>query len=1160
MSPLIGFQGQYPGGPMKRKPTGGRDFLQPREFKFISHDIRSYIDLANYDISGLPLTPGWTLQRLQKDFLRELYEAQANPAEDFSTQQLEEFGGEAGERGIQGAFGLELDWDPAKWAKDPVEMAKKTMKGWARKGLDPQDIEQRVYRELWEEAIGRKSVITTATGVTGGATQGALAQKISQKLDEATTSAKGLALKSIEQRPFVRSLSAIGISAADLEADPANPTGKDLLNLSGFGITRENELAGEKLTIGMGPTGQIEAAGQVVTEDVYDAYGANVIKWKMVSGGTGTRDRSYTDLIQSANIAISADFQHQIDKHGDIDTFLKASLPQGILSDNDAYNNVREGILSFQERTKLAELIENAETTSAKKVSNGVTKYLQEPGGRDTVKIADSVRKDADSYKADLQLARNQIQKVKKTMTAGVERDQFVTLMDGYEKTINEVENMLNSQEFNDLLTRIEKGGVDGQLAAHTLKSKFDGMRNGNLFGKSITGGDPLVASYHRALNQQLFEQELLLGNVGKTKSQKNIGRIIHDMDARSTYRMKRLMVIGSDAAYDRIAGISDELLRNFEKENLSSYLWSKARTRLGGFTPAFYANAFMTKCLYFGLVEDTSRSPLKPYKWAEKLFRGKWSEHRFDLNLEGITGGTLLLKGIQGGSHLKAAGQLYSSWAGSKDINDDALVLLLNYDKFKGKKFKSLADALKDHDFASELFKRNGNKQVKLPVSKDEIQKFSDDFQKFKNWMSATFAKEGRVEQASGQLAMVKKLGEYNASFDTYKIANSHLGLLQKLAVKLNKLQTFILKKFKRIIEPVAYLSIAIKEFIQRILIRLAIKFIPGVGQLILIGEHIPIVGKIIGRVIQAATQKVINLGTSFIKGILTFNMSGFKKQIDGFFSAATKFAAKTFMVACGCCLAPLLLGALIITGVFVGATPPTSPAKNAVTSFAVPIINPEPSIENKGSCPLIDGRVFTKTSGRLNGSYRGALADGHGSNDYWDGLEGTTPCSYGMPAVIFPSVRGPSSSSEAASYCYNPGNENGQYYGYAADFVSQYSSAPFNLNVYAPELGNTNPSGNIEWVHDSTTNSTRGSRMILRRTDPTDGTAYALLILHLGGYVTPSETDADGRRIFYGGDHIGTMFTGWSGGGNVHIHVEMTINNSPAKPEHVLDCNWTP
>ena len=38
----------------------------------------------------------------------------------------------------------------------------------------------------------------------------------------------------------------------------------------------------------------------------------------------------------------------------------------------------------------------------------------------------------------------------------------------------------------------------------------------------------------------------------------------------------------------------------------------------------------------------------------------------------------------------------------------------------------------------------------------------------------------------------------------------------------------------------------------------------------------------------------------------------------------------------------------------------------------------------------------------------------------------------------------------------------------------------------------------------------------MILRHTDPSDGTAYTILILHLGGYVTPSKTDASGRRIF--------------------------------------------
>src|SRR3989344_217045 len=105
MSPLIGFQGQYPGGPIRRKPTGGRDFLQPREFKFIGNDIGGYIDnyLSQLNVPELPLTPWWVKSKIVADLERELFKAQANPTSDFSTTQMEEFGGEEAEAGMQGS-------------------------------------------------------------------------------------------------------------------------------------------------------------------------------------------------------------------------------------------------------------------------------------------------------------------------------------------------------------------------------------------------------------------------------------------------------------------------------------------------------------------------------------------------------------------------------------------------------------------------------------------------------------------------------------------------------------------------------------------------------------------------------------------------------------------------------------------------------------------------------------------------------------------------------------------------------------------------------------------------------------------------------------------------------------------------------------------------
>ncbi|OGC50178.1 hypothetical protein A3A69_01015 [candidate division WWE3 bacterium RIFCSPLOWO2_01_FULL_37_15] len=1137
MSPLIGFQGQYPGGPIRRKPTGGRDFLQPREFKFIGNDIGGYIDnyLSQLNVPELPLTPWWVKSKIVADLERELFKAQANPTSDFSTTQMEEFGGEEAEAGMQGAFGIDVTLDPRKWASDPTGTARKTIEGWWRAASDPQDIEQRYYTSLWESITGN---------VNGGAATGTSGTGAIAAWDRLVERTRQIAEETLQQKPVVRASKALGLEIDKLRDPSVTGGDPNPLHLTNLGITRETE---EKAAIQQAiTTGRVITQAPIttakVTEDVYDEYRKELIAWKRVSGGFASRDPQYDAVMQKGLVAISADFDFQINQNygGNIDAFLKDHLDPKILSGPgglDTYNDIRDGIQSFQSRVKLVEAIGDAETVGTKKVSTALTRYMQEGGGAidaTTLKAKniEAIETGFNNYRKEIDNVMTQIKDIRGSrLLKGDDLDKFNGLMEGYEKTLAE----LDSMDINGLVYKLNTSNrVAAEAATADFMGRFNSIRNGGLTGRGITRGDVIHSSVQRSLMQNMFEDDLLMGSVQSGAGISKIGRAINSLDQGATFRMKRVMLTGVDVSIDRIDNLAEEILVNFEKGNLNQYLWSRARRRIEGYTPAFYSSAFMKKCHYFGLAVDVSSAPVSGYKWANKLFRNRFTEHRFDLELKGITGGDLFLRGVQGGSHLKAAGQLYSSWVGSKNINDEALVLMLNYDKFGGRGFKSLADAMRDHDFANELFRRNGNKQVILPVTKDKIQDFSDDFQKFKNWMSATFAKEGRAEKASGQLEMVRQLGKYNANFDTYKIALSHLGLIQKLAVKLNMLQTMVIKKVGKILAPISYIKIAVSEAIASALYATFVGATGGLG-----AAAYPV------RVLfQLIARKITDLASAFASGILKFDLSGFKKQIDNFVSAANKAISTIFLTACGCCLGPLMLVSLIITGVFVGATPPTSPARTDIISYApAPMATTaQPSLSTIGTCPI---------SGGQNSCTSYPVC--HGNDAYWSN-QGLV-CTYTIPYLAKPvgggcpdtgsASCGPSTVLSGQTRC-TGATPLQPYYGYAQDIRGGDGT------VYLPKLGTVET-----WHVNSTFSIFKGSRgygAILSATDttpsPPDNTVktYKVYMGHMDQFWLQAGDSGEP------GDGIAQLFTG--GGWRPHVHMELMINGIPSRPEDTFSC----
>ena len=380
----------------------------------------------------------------------------------------------------------------------------------------------------------------------------------------------------------------------------------------------------------------------------------------------------------------------------------------------------------------------------------------------------------------------------------------------------------------------------------------------------------------------------------------------------------------------------------------------------------------------------------------------------------------------------------------------------------------------------------------------------------------------------------MVRQLGKYNASFDTYKIAQSHIGLIQKLAVKLNLLQTWVIKKVGRILAPISYIKIAVSEAIASALYATFVGATGGLG-----AAAYPV------RVLfQLIARKITDLASAFASGILKFDLSGFKKQIDNFVSAANKAISTIFLTACGCCLGPLMLVSLIITGVFVGATPPTSPARTDIISYApAPMATTaQPSLSTIGTCPI---------SGGQNSCTSYPVC--HGNDAYWSN-QGLV-CTYTIPYLAKPvgggcpdtgsASCGPSTVLSGQTRC-TGATPLQPYYGYAQDIRGGDGT------VYLPKLGTVET-----WHVNSTFSIFKGSRgygAILSATDttpsPPDNTVktYKVYMGHMDQFWLQAGDSGEP------GDGIAQLFTG--GGWRPHVHMELMINGIPSRPEDTFSC----
>lgn len=193
--------------------------------------------------------------------------------------------------------------------------------------------------------------------------------------------------------------------------------------------------------------------------------------------------------------------------------------------------------------------------------------------------------------------------------------------------------------------------------------------------------------------------------------------------------------------------------------------------------------------------------------------------------------------------------------------------------------------------------------------------------------------------------------------------------------------------------------------------------------------------------------------------------------------------------------------------------------------------------SIVASGSCPLT-GNVRISV-----GSYNPQSETGHGSNQYWNALEGfgETRCSFNVPVdSIWPDCWGPSSvvPNSSDNYCANNANGTCPYYGYALDVVSD------NRAVFLPSVcgAGATTCAPMEWTLASVSTSSGGGSAA-RFTSTDNGHSWTLVFLHID-LTIPSTLGA----TYQSGTQVATLT---NMGDNTHLHIELAMDSTPIRPD---------
>lgn len=423
-------------------------------------------------------------------------------------------------------------------------------------------------------------------------------------------------------------------------------------------------------------------------------------------------------------------------------------------------------------------------------------------------------------------------------------------------------------------LTRLEKlqdRKITGALSARNLKGEIDTIMELQTMTGVIRGGLD-------RMSRKILESHMINGSIRDVifKNNNVVGskNILNVMD-------EALFFYRREEAYDLFDKLEEDGLMGVAAD----YMWNLIRRRLDGYTPAAYINEAMQRMHYFGLIYDDDYDTGKGF-FNTLINNSKIFENRVSIDIE--IGGKMKNFKFVGEKGLKDMTQIYKRTLlkGQPAFLDDVQFL------------HGINAAIKDGGRLKDFLSKH-NVFLELEMEKGLIKHTAENIKNLKS-MFAGMIKE---DESRGVISVFQ----------------NRAGLLQKFSEWAGKKRNEFLKKYGKILTPIAYTRNVLSRKGAQALVRglrksVLVQKIAGskvikalskaltkaLGAVFSAGTEG--IGALVWPAIEKAIQYVLNKTIDFAGKVVTALRKGDLSIISSFVEAGAKaiFKVVSYIVAC--------------------------------------------------------------------------------------------------------------------------------------------------------------------------------------------------------------------------------------------------------------------
>ena len=934
---------------MPRPPKGGGPgkFVPPA---YDSDYLLEYINQLEYDVAGLP---DIVKKNLIADVKRELTLAVTPTRPSYDTQAGLLYGDIEETPGVQ----LKVSLNPQDWAEDPGEQARKTLKGWGSSFFEWDDFRNWVERRyFWEPALRGNGTFTPGGEAPLSAGLDSLVQGMMAAGGAGTTDAplqmSGLGIKG----------KAFWLDEYNLMADNfayyEDSSGNLILDRQGNPI----KILDDKGNPVLDKSKKILAAEY----DVYESAGQKFLDFADNVESAAGRNRAYNELRLSSASAIKEELDRYVkgveirDAAGNVIQTLKIT-DTGALKEIGAFGmgvDVVREMQTFRAGPTGKSGISNAVTGLSKIIMEGDRAVDELHNPLSTERVLDDLMGHVHKRETDpiTGRVRNSGARAKlEEIRDSIKGDSQLLAAFNSNKNIAGFERMVDSVEKAITDFRSNPANLTNPIALRSLYGELNAISN----QFSTTG------YFKKGLENDLLD-ELVNGAVLRGKgifdSKGGLKGILDSTaaQARAAGRktgfdnVQRVLKIGNNM-YDR--NDVKDLVDQIEGGKLiQNYVWTRIKTRVNAFTPAYHVREYLNRVHYFGLkydpiymeqnlrrngvlsVRDPATGKFVPVKGA--YFSDYSHYDRFarfmpknTFSIETLSGNMLK---VQGGKHFTSASNIYKEFkkldqragaaAGAKKLGailDPKTGKLLGFQKIG-------APGSETYEILQLL---NLNPNVVFGIgglvagNAESVANMKANIVLFRMWMYKNRAELGLKFQGS-RLIEIGKEGEENAkaltklfqqlgrridSNDFIDITWERVGHLQKLSSYVNQLQTKVFGKLGKFLSPYVQLKNTISHVLTQVIIQGLAAVSAGAGELLEFLE--PVIKFIVNFVINKVEAVFKGVFLAIFKGDVGGALADFSKSMEKFVGATVKIASYVAIIPALMFIVVFMLFAVVIT-----------------------------------------------------------------------------------------------------------------------------------------------------------------------------------------------------------------------------------------------------